>query len=365
MKNHLGVVLEPSVSDFDAGAATWGCAFTDDEDPGTTYLYYSGAADHSWTHASIGLAASRDGKHFKKLSDLNPVIDGKNREFNSWYSITPAVVRFGNYYYMFFAADRKSIIPVHRNGIAIAYAGDPRGPWKPRGLIATPEFGWEGLSIEPGPGVANLGEGQFLVYYSNASSKLPVDLRFPILPRFIRRHVGILNVTIRSPNSITAQKFPGNPLMHLNGPRGSPAESLYCPGYLSFRGRHILLPSMSTYSVGYPFRQYIGIVSDTSPFFMSGTVRVLLDGPVERREVMNPKGQIALDTPSTVCRNEEVYLYYSAMDRHDRIWKMALSVIDIQAFDKMASENKGHGPSVAHRSRFSSRIMSASCRSLD
>jgi hypothetical protein len=331
---HQGPILRPSTGEFDGGGAAFACAFVDQDDPDTTYLYYSGAADVRWTHSAIGLAVSKDGRQFRKTDELNPVIDGNGDQFNSKQSVTPAVVRVSNHYYMFFAAARDSILTPHRR-IGVAYADDPQGPWTVLRVIASPELVWEGWSIDLGPSIVKLSEDQLLVYYSNVLNRLPFKQWFPVLPKYLRRRIGVLNVKIRSPSSITAEKYADNPLQQLNGPKGSPAESLFCPGHLLVGGRHVLLPSMSTYSAGYPYCQYVGMVSDNNPYFGdSKSVSVLLNGPAEKGEILNAKGQIALDTPSPMRRNQKVYLYYSAMDRQDRIWKTALSIIDYSLFEQ-------------------------------
>lgn len=329
-KIHRGPVLEPSARGFDTGGATFCCAFVDLDDPHTIYLYYTGFKDARSSHAAVGLAVLSDGEHFRKLTGQNPLVDGRKDEFNSRQSVTPAVIRVGNYFYMFFAGSRKSSLRLPgRSCIGVAYSDDPRGPWKVVGKIAEPEAHWEGWSIDLGPSVVDLGRGRALVYYSNVFNALPVKLSFPFFPKYIRRRVGILSVTIRSPTSIVARKYSGNPLMHLNGPKGAPSESLFCPGYLPYKGKHILLPSMSTYSTGFPFNQYIGIVSDNTPFFQSSSaVSVLIDGPSEKKEILGADSEIALDTPSPILWDDKLYLYYSVMDRNDGIWKTALSVMD-------------------------------------
>jgi hypothetical protein len=73
----------------------------------------------------------------------------------------------------------------------------------------------------------------------------------------------------------------------------------------------------------------VGIASDDSPFFEKiKASSVILDGSSERREILNAKSQLALDTPSPIVRDDKIYLYYAAMDRDDGVWKIALSVLD-------------------------------------
>jgi len=88
---------------------------------------------------------------------------------------------------------------------------------------------------------------------------------------------------------------------------------------------------MSTYSVGFPFHQYIGLVVDDNPYFENAKkISVLINGPSEKKDIIpNIMSEIALDTPSPIIRDDKIYLYYSVMDRQDSIWKTALSIIDM------------------------------------
>jgi len=327
-KKHIGVILTPSKRDFDAGASTFICAFKDQEDPDITYIYYSGAKDFKWSHSAIGLAISDDNKHFRKLKKLNPLIEGGTRQFNSKESVTPAVVRISNYYYMFFAGSNST----YRRKIGVAYAGDPRGPWKLIKVIAKPEKYWEGWSIDLGPTVVKLSERDVLVFYSNVNNKTPFNVLFG--PRYIRRSIGILKIKITSPKSIEALKYEGNPLKIFNGPKGTPTESLFCPGYLSINQKHYLIPTLSTYSIGFPYRQYIGLAKGESPYFKCNkNISVLIDGPTEKKDILPEiKSEIALDTPSPIITEDIIYLYYSVMDRYDRVWKTALTIFDKKSF---------------------------------
>jgi len=341
-KKHIGIILEPSEKGFDAGASTFICAFIDQEDPDTTHLYYSGAKDTKWSHAAIGLAVSEDHKQFRKIKEVNPVIEGSKGQFNSKESVTPAVVRISNYYYMFFAGSTSSskLLPYGRK-IGIAYADDPRGPWEVLGVIAKPERYWEGWSIDIGPSIVKLSEKEVLVYYSNVNNKRPFNMI--IGPKYCFRSIGILKVKIKSSRSIEVLKYEGNPLKHLNGSRGNLNESLFCPGYLSINKKHFLLPSMSTYSIGSPYRQYIGLVSDDTPYFKHAkTPSILIDGPAEKKEIIpDVSSEIALDTPSPINREDKIYLYYSVMDRNHGIWKTALSIIDKHFFNVKITERGG------------------------
>jgi len=333
-RHDLGVVLGPSEEGFDSGSATFGCAFVDQDDPAVTYLYYSGARDVRWGHSSIGVAVSTDRINFKKLSRTTPIIDGEDRQFNSRQSVTPCVVRVSNKFYMFFAG-RNSQLPFRSRRIGIACADDPKGPWQVIGVIAKPEDGWEGWGIDLGPNVARLGDHELLVYYSNVTNRTPMSIAFD--RRSLRRRIGVLKVRIDSPKSIKVLKYSLNPLK-LNGPKGSPSESLFCPGYFFSDNRHFLLPTTSTYSLGSPYRQYIGVVCASDPFFTRpSAVSLLIDGHNDR--VVDAKGEIALDTPSPLLSGRYVYVYYSVMDRTDSVWRIALSTFDKQFNLNVANSN--------------------------
>jgi hypothetical protein len=326
------VILDPSRAGFDAGAATFGCIFADEDDPGNLYLYYSGAKDTKWTHAAIGLALSRNGKDFRKLGE--PLVDGQRGQFNSKESLTPAVVRLSNYYYMFFAGSKETSRPLHyRRVIEVAYSSDLKGPWEVCGIIAKPRSIWEGWSIDLGPSIVKLSEEEVLVFYSNVDNKALFNILFG--PRFWHRYIGILKVKIRSPRSFEALRYEQNPLRHLNAPKGYPNESLFCPGYFSLGHKHFLLPSMSTYSVGFPYRQYVGLAIDDNPYFKNAkNISVLVDGPKEKKEILPySKSEIALDTPSPIIMDDKLFLYYSVMDRLDGVWKIALVIFNKKSFE--------------------------------
>jgi hypothetical protein len=323
---HLGVILSPSPTGFDSGAATWGCAYRDDDDPQTTYLYYTGANDRpptSGTRWAIGVAVSSNGHTFRKYTAGNPLIEGGNGEFNSQQSLTPAVVRLDKYY-MFFSGKSANRFD-YRQKIGVAFAEDPLGPWTVLGSIAQADQYWESWNIDLGPSVVKLNTREVLVYYSNAETYL--KLLFGA--RHWIRTLGILKVKITASKAIEVSKYGGNPLKHLNGPRGSPHESLFCPGYVAWDTRHFLIPSLSTYSTGFPFRQNIGVLADTTPYFLQPqSCAVLINGPREKQSILpTSTSELAFDTPCPVIRGEDIYLYYSVMDRWERIWHTALSVI--------------------------------------
>lgn len=141
----------------------------------------------------------------------------------------------------------------------------------------------------------------------------------------------ILKLKIRGPKDIEALKFRYNPLDRLNGVKGSWNESLFCPGCLRIGENYFLFPSASMYSIGFPYKQYIGLNIDSTPYFASPKlIRILIDGPREKNQIMhNIKDEIALDTPSPIIVNDKLYLYYAVMDRADNIWKTALTIFSL------------------------------------
>jgi hypothetical protein len=194
-------------------------------------------------------------------------------------------------------------------------------------VIASPKFGWEGLSIDLGPSLVSIQEDEVLAYYSNSLNNLPLSLLGVKYMKYLRRRIGILKIRVKSPKSVVASRYSGNPLQ-LNGPKGSPAESLFCPGHFQLGDSHYLVPTMSTYSSGFPFHQYIGLVTGSTPYFAEAqSVSVLIDGPAEKESILNSHAEVAFDTPCPVVRDEKIYLYYSAMDRRDLVWKTVLTLL--------------------------------------
>jgi hypothetical protein len=319
---HRGIILDASKEGWDSGAATFGTVIYDQDDR-KYYLFYTGASDVRWTEASIGLATSQDGLNFRR-NDLNPIVNSK--DFGLKEALTPVVFRVKNNYFMVFAGKTP------RNGrkIYIAYSDDLVGPWRFIKQLIKPQYPWEGNSIDLGPSAARLSENEVLIYYSNVSNKLLRSLLFG--PRYWFRTLGILKLKINSPTDIEAYRFDGNPLKHLNGSKGSWNESLFCPGYFRVESLHYLLPAASTYSIGFPYKQYIGLVKDSSPYFLNPTrTRILIDGPREKEKIIpGIRSEIALDTPCPIIRNGELWLYYGAMDRANGVWKTALSIFPLE-----------------------------------
>jgi len=261
-----------------------------------------------------------------------PILAGTPGSFCYAQALTPAVTRIKNRFYMIFSG--KSSLGSCRK-IGIAYAGDPKGPWHLIGEILKPSHLWEGMDIDNGPTLVKLDETSFLVFYSNIMSPSKLDI-FAFLRRYPIRRIGIAKVRIRGPSlsQIEVYKLPINPLKHLNGPKGSWNESLFCPGYFRLNDMHYMVPAASTYSVGFPYKQYIGIVSSNTSFFNKSHIHIekLIDGPSEKFQIIpNIKSEIALDSPSPLVVKEKnkLFLYYSSADRADYVWKIALTTFDL------------------------------------
>lgn len=322
---HQGVILSPSEKGFDKGATTFATVYLD-LDTGKFHLFYSGAENISWTRSSIGLATSKDGINFNKVGKA---LDSKELAYSE--ILTPVVFRVKDYFYMVFAAKplRKSIFG---RRLAIAYSDELRGPWHFLKELIRPTHIWEGLDIDLGPSYAKISEEEVLLYYSNVTLK-------PILHRiygkgYVRR-IGILKLKIRSPKNIMVLRYKKNPLKHLNGRLGSWNESLFCPGYIKIGKYHYLLPAASTYSVGFPYKQYVGLVKDSTPYFQRPIyIKMLINGPKEKGSIIpNIKSEIAIDTPKPIYWKEKIYLYYGVMDREDGVWKTALTIFDTKEFN--------------------------------
>jgi len=321
LKEHVGVVLEPSSQGFDTGASTFCCLFKEHINE-NCYLYYTGS-DVEWNKTSIGVATSKDGINFVKYSG-NPLVSvGKE-------SVTPVLFKAKEEYWMVFAFKPDNVLG-RRLGMVIA--DDPLGPWRFVKQLIKPEAHWEGNDVDAGPSIVILTEEELLVFYSNASnrSNLWSFLGSISGTSYWKRRIGLMKLRISESRDVEAEKWDKNPLSHLNGPRGSWNESLFCPGYFSLGNRHYLVPATSTYSTGFPYKQYIGLFEDSSPFFEHLNFKqMLINGPKEKTALLpNTKSEIALDTPSPLVRGNELWLYYAIMDRADGIWKTALSIFSI------------------------------------
>jgi len=338
-RTHRGVVLDTSNDGFDRGAACYGSIFTLEDDPSKLYLYYTGAQDTKWSLASIGLAETYDGFNFRKISSY-PLLEEHPKAFCHKEALSPAVVGLHSRFYMVFSG-KPTTMAARR--IGIAYADDPKGPWHIIGELKKPNEWWEGNAIDNGLSIVKLDDESILVYYSNVTSARAFDMR-AMLRRYPIRRIGILKVRIHgtSPSGIEASEFSGNPLRHLNGPKGHWNESVFSPGYLKINSKNYLFPAASTYSVGFPYKQYIGMTAGDTPYFPKETSQIgrLIDGPSEKTQVVpNAKGEIALDTPFPHydVKKRTLFLYYSVADRGDNIWKIALTTFNLAAAPKPRS----------------------------
>ncbi len=338
-RHHCGVILDVARGGFDGGSASFGSVFSD-EDHDKLFLFYTGASDVKWSRSAIGLASSKDGLEFKRISKV-PILEGNPKSFCYVHAMAPVVTRIENRFYMILSGKPS---PKSFRRIGIAYSEDLEGPWHVIGELIKPSRLWEGTNIDNGPSIVKLNHDTILAFYSNITSWKRYDI-FARWRRYPIRRIGIIKIRIRgtSRSSIEVHRFSGNPLKHLNGPRGSWNESLFCPGYFQLQNIHYLLPSASIYSVGFPYRQYIGVVASNSPYFPKSEsyIQKLLDGPSEKKLLMsNIKGEIALDWAAPFLKEDEgrLFLYYSAMDRADQKWKTALTTFDLQ--DHMAKSQK-------------------------
>lgn len=330
-KAHHGIVLDVSANGFDRCSVDFGSIFVDEDDPCVIFLFYSGTQDTRWSRSALGLAVSTDAFTFQKISN-DPILEGDSRSFSCREAFTPAVTRIGNRFYMVFSG-RPSAKTSRR--IGIAYADDPKGPWRIIGEILKPTYLWEGVHLDNGPALVKLDEKTFLVFYSNIMTPSKLDI-LAFLRRYPIRRIGIAKVRIRGPSlsEIEVYKLPMNPLKHLNGARGCWNESVFCPGYFQQNEMHYLVPAASTYSVRFPYKQYIGIVSSSTQFFSKSQnhIQKMIDGPSEKSQIIpNIKSEIALDSPSPLVIKDKgkLFLYYSVTDRADYVWKIALTTFDL------------------------------------
>jgi len=330
---HQGIVLDVSPKGFDEGVASFGSIFVDADDQRTLYLYYAGAQSDRMIQSAIGLAVTKDGLRFEKVAH-EPVFAPSYGSFCHAQTVTPIVTKIRNRFYMILAG-KPSLESARR--IGIAYADDPKGPWNLIEELIKPSQFWEGNGVDNGPSIAKLDNETILLYYSSITSTKSYDIG-AIIRRYPVRRIGLLKVRIRGTSSsqIEAMRYSGNPLKHLNGPKGSWNESVFCPGYIKINDTDYLFPTGSTYSVGFPYKQYIGTVTSNSPYFKKETCRTakLIDGPMEKTKIMpNIKGEIAMDTASPYLDAEKrkLFLYYSVADRADGIWKIALTTFDVPA----------------------------------
>jgi len=329
-KVHHGIVLDVSQNGFDRGSVDFGSIFVNGDDPSVMFLFYCGTLDAEWSRSTIGLAVSNGGFKFRRTSD-SPILEGDSDSFCHRQAFTPAVTRVGNRFYMVFSGSRCSDKP---RRIGIAYADDPKGPWRIIGEILKPTHLWEGVHLDNGPTLVKLDETTFLIFYSNITTPHNLDI-FARLRRYPIRRIGIAKIRIRGPSlsQIEVNKL-STPLKHLNGARGNWNESVFCPGYFQVNETRCLVPAASTYSVGFPYKQYIGIVTSNSPFFNRSQTRIkkLIDGPSEKSQIIpSIKSEIALDSPSPLIikGKGKLFLYYSVADRVDYVWKIALTTFDL------------------------------------
>ncbi|MCW3995866.1 MAG: hypothetical protein NWE98_06925 [Candidatus Bathyarchaeota archaeon] len=324
LKKNVGIILSPSNFGFDTAASTFECVFNEPNEK-RFYMFYSGSTNIDWNHisckASIGVALSQDGINFAKYSG-NPVLSVGQ------IALTPALFTCKGKYWMAFAY-KPDQLSGRRLGLAVAE--NLLGPWIFVKTICMPQMRWEGYDIDAGPSVVSLKDDTFILFYSNVSNKLPYLSFHKILgSNYLHRQIGYVKIKIRD-HDVLVEKNLTNPLKKLNGEKSAWNESVFCPGYFSLNDKHYLLPTGSIYSISFPYKQYIGLVESTSPFFEQPlSKRILIDGPKEKAELYpDAKSSLALDTPSPIIREDELWVYYAIMDRADGVWKTGLSIFYI------------------------------------
>lgn len=365
-KNHKGVILDIGNYDsWDAEGVAFCCAFSEPEDAKRIFLFYTGTKSKSWHNSAIGLATSSDGYLFTKQGK-GPVFEGQKNSFCNGVVSTPAVFRFKNRYWMIFSG-RRSKNDAMRLGLASA--DDPTGPWELVRELIRPKYFWEGCDIDNGPGIMVLGE-EIFAFYSNitityieyvhrwlerlrrrarahTSLKAGLSPFYPLwlqpglnreLTPYMKRRIGMLKLRINGIGraDVEVYRCPWNPLTHLSNSLGSWNESSFCPGYIKIGDAHLMFTANSSYSVGYPYRQYVGVAQSNSPAFPKEKCRVdlLINGPSEKFALLapiQPKSEVALDTPSPLIdpRDGSVHLYYAIMDRSDNVWRVASTQLDV------------------------------------
>ncbi len=313
----MGCILHPTNDSFDEGGSAFAYLYKEKSEK-KHYLFYSGSNNTTWDKASIGLATSDDGISFKKHSK-NPLFT------HGAETVTPNVIKTHGQYWMVFAyAEKKG-----SRKIGIASAKTLEGPWTFEKELIHPNSFWEGTGIDLGPSITPLTQDSFMIFYSNVKN---TKLNRLLGPHYWHRQIGSMKITITPDKKINAERHNGNPLSNLNGAKGNWNESLFCPGYFTRREKHYLLPSTSTYSTPPPYKQYIGLLeSQNNSFASTSYYDILINGPTEKSLILpNIKDEIALDTPSPLIKDDELWLYYAVMDRSDSIWRTALSIYDLQ-----------------------------------
>jgi len=345
---HHGIVLDVSPTGFDSGSASYCSIFSDEDNLDRMHLYYSGATNGQMRNSAIGLATSKNGLQFRKESN-EPLLKGTPNSFCSAQAVAPVVTKIRNRFYMIFSGKSSPDSP---RKIGIAYADDPKGPWKIIKELIKPTYFWEGNDIDNGPSIVKVDNETIIVYYSSIMSPKAFDI-FAILRRYPIRRIGLLKVRIRGTSSsqIEAMRFSGNPLKHLNGPKGKWNESIFCPGYVKLADKHYLFPATSIYSKGYPCKQYIGMVTSNSPYFnkKSSRTTILIDGSEERVKILpNAKSEIFLDTASPYIdtKKHRLFLYYAVADQINETWKTALTTFDLNAGQSDFSQENRQAESI-------------------
>jgi hypothetical protein len=268
-----------------------------------------------WTLAS-GLIA--DGR----VTDVEKVSFGADLDFAD--TLTPNVLELkGGGFIMAFAGHRNRY---DNRRLFIAHSSSLGGPWSLTDQTYVPKRDWEGRNVDLGPGNYSSDRTGYFFFSSAYASLRSIArswLRSPTIPtranlmRFQNRRIGLLSFDLEARKIIGTSESP----LPLDSVRGGSFESVFCPGYLSSGGRHILFVTGSNYSRGFPFEQVIGAAESSAPPHDWRS-------PVQMEEVLGGKDMpgplssgTAFDTPDPVLMGDErATLYFSAMSRDDGEW---------------------------------------------
>lgn len=282
------------------------------------YLYYSFRREHKMP-SYIGVAFSKDGLHF---TNLNISVFENQKQFNLFHVATPAVIKINTLYIMVFSGRHRKFDPL---SLYLAVSKQPTGPFKIVNRLLRPHFINESFWIDNGPGIARLGENRFIIYYSNTQMALSDFIR-----GYIKRKIFALEMIIERTDPLLFKTRRLNTLNVLNGKRGEWNESLFCPGYVKWKGKHYLFPAAGIYSVKPLVSQSIGLFESSNPLFTNYIFKMrLINGSLERKKIYpRCKGEIALDTPSPIFVGNDLYLYFSIADRKEGKWMTALVIFE-------------------------------------
>lgn len=292
------------------------------QENGEYFMYYTGAVDKHWSYASIGVALSRDLSEFNR--EGSSIMGNQEDSEFSYEAVTPAVTKLNSNYYMIFAGRKHRYD--HRS-LGIAWSDDPLGPFNIIGTLYKPSMSLEGYSIDNGPTLIKLQKDELLVYYSNCAPTLKsILLRRPLI-----RKIWLLKIKIRGTTMNSIEILQRRKTIQLNGSFGCWNESVFCPSYLSYRGRGILFFASSTYSLK-PTPQFIGYAVVDSPYVMRIISRpsVLFSAEDMQDFAIHATKVIGFDSPCPImCKSEKIILLYFILDRENNRWAILKSTLHV------------------------------------